>query len=139
MRLLSVCVAAGLLAAPVAIAADLTVQVKGARSDRGTIEYAVFDRAETFLDEEKAVARGEVAADMDTARFVVKGLKPGRYAVAVYHDENANGRFDQGFLGLPLEDYGFSNDATVFFSAPSFDAAAVTVGAGGATIIINLD
>jgi uncharacterized protein (DUF2141 family) len=115
------------------------VLVKGARSDKGTIEYAVYDRADTFPKDEGAIARGGVPADMEEARIVVKGLRPGRYAVAVFHDEDGDGRFDQGFLGIPLEDYGFSNNAAVFFGPPSFNDAAVTVGPDGATITIDLD
>src|SRR5260221_10400043 len=34
-------------------------------------------------------------------------------------------RFDQNFLGLPLEGYAFSQNVRPFLSAPRFDAAAV--------------
>ena len=51
-------------------------------------------------------------------------LKKKSYAIAVYHDENDNDSFDQGFLGIPLEDYAFSNNAAVFLGPPSFDDAA---------------
>ena len=37
-------------------------------------------------------------------------LAPARYAVAVYHDVNGNGRLDTVPPGLPTEPYGFSND-----------------------------
>jgi uncharacterized protein (DUF2141 family) len=115
------------------------VVVTGARSDRGTIEYGVYDRADAFPGDEGSIAGGEVPADRAGARIVVSGLKPGRYAIAVFHDENGNGAFDRGFLGIPLEDYGFSNDAPAFFGPPSFDDAAVTVGPGGTTVTIRLD
>ncbi len=72
------------------------------------------------------------------AIWVFRGLAPGRYAVAVYHDENGNGEFDQGFFGIPLEGYAFSNGATAFFSAPGFDEAAVTVGEGVTEITIEM-
>ena len=45
-------------------------------------------------------------------------LKPGRYAVAVYHDENSNRKLDRAFTGIPTEEYGFSNDARGLISAP---------------------
>jgi len=69
---------------------------------------------------------------------VFTDLAPGAYAVAAYHDENGNGEFDQGFLGLPLEGYGFSRDASGFLSAPSFSSAAVLLEEGGKTIRIRL-
>ncbi len=70
---------------------------------------------------------------------VFKGLRPGRYAVAVYHDENDNGEFDQALFGIPLEDFGFSNDATVFLGPPSFGEAQVSVPEEGARITIHMD
>jgi uncharacterized protein (DUF2141 family) len=65
-------------------------------------------------------------------------LPPGRYAVIVFHDENDNGLLDKNGLGIPIEGYGFSNNATGFFSAPSFDDAAITVGRGQASNSISL-
>ena len=58
--------------------------------------------------------------------------------MAIYHDANANRRFDKNALGLPREGFGFSNDARPVFSAPGFDAAAVTLKAPRTRIKISL-
>jgi uncharacterized protein (DUF2141 family) len=55
---------------------------------------------------------------------VFEGLKPGTYAVSVLHDENANGRLETNFLGIPREGAGISNNASPEFSAPRFNDAA---------------
>src|SRR3546814_16611886 len=47
---------------------------------------------------------------------------PGTYAIAIYHDENGDRKFDRSMLGLPEEGYGFSNNAAVVLAPPSFDA-----------------
>ena len=65
-------------------------------------------------------------------------LPPGRYAVIVIHDQNDDGRLDANALGVPTEGYGFSKDARGFLSAPSFDAAAVTIGDADESIAISL-
>ena len=57
------------------------------------------------------------------ARCDFVGIPPGTYAIIVIHDENRNGKLDTNWLGVPKEDYGFSNDAEAFLSAPSFSAA----------------
>ena len=57
----------------------------------------------------------------------------------MYHDENGNGEFDQGFLGIPLEDYGFSNGASGFLGPPSFSDAAFPLSGEGGRITIRLD
>ena len=64
---------------------------------------------------------------------------PGRYALFAMHDANANGDLDLNFLGIPIESYGFSNDAKGTVGPPSFDAAAVEVkGDVPARIVIRL-
>ena len=67
-----------------------------------------------------------------------KDLKPGRYALAVYHDENGNGEFDRTWIGLPAEGLGFSNGAWIGLGPPSFEEAAVTLKGQEQTIVIAL-
>lgn len=56
-------------------------------------------------------------------------LPPGSYAVALFHDENDNGRLDKRF-GIPTEGFGFSNNPHLWFGPPSFKAARVALTAG---------
>ena len=62
----------------------------------------------------------------------------GRYAVVAVHDENENGKLDNGLLGFGGEGYGFSNGVRPLLGWPAFDAAAVTVESD-MTIEIELD
>ncbi len=135
--------AAGLVFAMPASAADLTVEVQGLRSNGGAVHFGLYDKPGAFPDDDGRIAGTQTGIKAGIkgwrAVAVFKGLKPGRYALAVYHDENGNGEFDQFIFGLPIEDYGFSNGATVFFGPPSFEAAAVTVPAEGLRIAIRVD
>jgi len=58
---------------------------------------------------------------------VVFEVVPGRYAAALHHDANANGRMDTNLVGIPKEGYGVSNDARPRFRAPSFSDAEVRI------------
>lgn len=120
------------------MAADLTIRVVGLRSGAGDVHYAVYDKAEGFPTYEGRIAKGHVPADVGGTVMRVTGLKPGTYAVAVFHDENRNGTFDRGFLGIPLEDYGFSNNASGFLGPPSFEAAAFALDEPQTQIVIDL-
>jgi uncharacterized protein (DUF2141 family) len=62
---------------------------------------------------------------------------PGRYAVVMFHDANANGVLDLGPLG-PKEGYGFSNNLRPIISAPSLASALFPVAAGDTHITIRL-
>ena len=122
-----------------ALGAELTVEVVGLRSDDGNVHFALYDNPATFPDDEGRLRGTNVPIAGRRAVAVFKDLTPGSYAVAVFHDENANGSFDQGFLGLPLEDYGFSNDAPAFLGPPSFEQAKFAVPEKGIRITIDVD
>ena len=108
------------------------------RSGDGEVHLAVFATPATFPDSDAILAEAIVRAKAGGVYWVFTGLKPGTYALAVYHDENENREFDTGFLGIPLEGFGFSNDAPVFFGPPDFADAAVTVPGKGARITIRM-
>lgn len=119
-------------------AAELRVKVTELRSDDGGVHFALYATPESFPKADDRFAGAEVKASDRGGSWVFRDLAPGRYAVAVYHDENGNGEFDQGIFGIPLEGYAFSNGATAFFGPPGFDEAAVTVGEGVTEITIEM-
>lgn len=62
---------------------------------------------------------------------------PGVYAVATYHDLDADRRFDRR-LFLPAEPFGLSNNPRLRLRKPRFTEAAFTVGDEGASVSIAL-
>lgn len=126
---------AAILAMNLAAAANVTVQVDDVKAAQGTIMVAVYT-ADGFL--KKPVKASSAAADMAGNKIVFADLPEGDYAVAVYHDANSNGKMDSNVLGIPTEDYAFSNNAVGKFGPPKFDAAKVTVSAAGATLRVSL-
>ncbi len=119
-------------AGPVA-AADLAITIFGIRSADGLVRLAIFDRPGEFPEGAQYAAK-DVAARAVAQTVIFRNLEPGRYAVAMHHDENGNKEMDTYFFGLPTEGYGFSRDAPVFFGAPDFEEAAVTVPPKGLQI-----
>lgn len=123
---------------PAALAATLEVEIVGLASDKGDVHIALYDNPPAFPKSDGMLSETQIIPSGRKAKTVFDGVKPGRYAIAVYHDENGNHDFDQGIFGIPLEDYGFSNDAAVFLGPPSFGDAAFDVAEPGTTIKINL-
>lgn len=125
-----------LAAASQALAADLTVTVEGTRSSEGPVLFALYDSADGFPSSERRLqAQMAPAAQPGGATAVFRGLPAGRYALAVFHDANGNGKLDRNLLGMPTEAFGFSNNAMGVASAPSFEQAAVELGADRAITI----
>ena len=73
------------------------------------------------------------------ASFEFSDIKPGKYAIAVIHDENYNGKLDKNFFGIPKEGYGFSSGAEVTMSAPSFSDAEFSYDGGNLQMSISLN
>lgn len=120
------------------LAATLEVEIAGLVSDKGDVHVALYDNPDAFPDSDGMRAEAKIVPAGKRAAVTFPGLAPGRYAIAVYHDENGNHDFDQGLFGIPLEDYGFSSAAVAFFGPPSFDAAAFDVTEPETLIRIDL-
>jgi uncharacterized protein (DUF2141 family) len=101
----------------------LEVNVNGIITKEGNVHVALFREQDSFPTHGKQF-KGQVIpvkSTLVTATFM--NLKPGTYAIAVFHDRNKNGKLDKNIFGAPTESYGFSNNARSTFSAPSFSAA----------------
>ena len=134
-------VVATLLIATVTVAADLEVSVEGLRSDEGSVRVALHQRADDVqFPDGGGVAGVFRPAEPGAVRIVFVDLPPGDYAVAAFHDADGDGELGTNILGIPIEGYGFSNDARGFMGPPSFDAAAITVGAddGVLSIVVKI-
>ncbi|MBL4858826.1 MAG: DUF2141 domain-containing protein, partial [Erythrobacter sp.] len=64
-----------------------------------------------------------VDAREGTLTLTFRGVKPGRYAIALLHDENSNGKADRALGMMPKEGFGFSRDAPVRMGPPAFSDA----------------
>lgn len=120
--------------------ATLVVEVTGLKDDRGTLHAALYASEDGFPTQpEKALRQSDVPISGGRARVVFEGLPPGGYAVAAYHDENGNGKLDTGFLGIPTEGLGATNDAKGFMGPPSFEKARVEVPAGDRHVVVRVN
>lgn len=123
-------------------AAEVVVVFEGLSSDHGEVHVDLF--AEAHAGNFPYAERGALSAIHKPTRGVRAGgagialgeLPPGRYALFAMHDANGNGDLDRNLIGLPTEDYGFSNGAAGRVRPPSFDDAAVVVPATGPTRIV---
>ncbi len=125
--------------APATMGAPVGIEIVGVRSASGNIEIAVYDSAESFLEDGLSIATATIRAADGVTIGELLGLPAGHYAIAVFHDENANNEFDTNFIGLPVEGYGFSNDAAVFLGPPEYEDAAVEITPDGVTLVVNLN
>lgn len=130
-RCIQTLMSAALLAGTAATsAATLTLNVIGVEKPEGALMIAVFDSAEAFDNGGDAVRGLRIDVDSDTVTVAVEDLPPGRYAVKMYHDANANGEMDTNMMGMPSESYGFSGNKGRF-GPPPFKEAVIDVTEDG--------
>ena len=107
---------------------NVSVTVSGLRSAKGQVLACLTAQPRAFPDcaKDPASHKLAVAVGTEAVRLDFGAVSPGRYAIALLHDENGNGKADMA-LFMPREGFGFSRDAPVRFGPPRFDAAAFVV------------
>ena len=106
--------------------ATVILKVTGLRSEKGQVRIAVFNSSEKWLGEEP-VYSSTINVDGQSVTWKLNDVPHGDYGIAVFHDENKNGKMDKNFLGIPLEPYGFSNNVRVTFGPPNWDRSKFVV------------
>ena len=120
-------------------AVRLRVKVTGARRVAGNITMSLYgEDGAVFLKHHGWIAQTRVTLTRPGADACFAVSSPGTYAVAVFHDENDNHRLDTNFLGLPVEGYGFSNNAAISLGPPAFAAVRFTAKPGDNAVPITL-
>lgn len=106
----------------------VTVTVTDIRSSEGVVR-ACLTLSEKKFPKCSGAADGHnlVVPSSGTVTIEFKNVKPGRYAIAVLHDENNNNKADRALLFMPKEGFGFSRDAKVRMGPPKFKSAAFDV------------
>lgn len=115
--------------------APVRVSVTNVATQQGFVMAALYDESAWGG---RAVAVARAPASAETVALVLQAPTPGRYAVRLFHDVDADGALDANLMGIPSEPFGFSNNAPVQFGPPAFAAAAFDVAAGGADQSIAL-
>ncbi len=139
-RLLFSLTAAFTVSVPTALCAEIEVSVHSIRSDKGKIMVALHggENTKQFPNEEGAIAMQWAKASQGARNFVFRDLPQGEFAIALYHDENDNGRLDKGLMGIPKEGFGFSRNAKATFGPPNFTKTAVELTSEDETLAIDV-
>jgi len=124
------------------VAASLKITVKTPAHSHGNVAYLVFSSPSGFPnDKAKAIRSGFVEPAPGQNEVVVDvqpPLPPGRYAVSAYQDLNGNRRLDTGWLGIPTEPVGVSNNPQLHFGPPRFEECVFVLAQTNRSILIRL-
>ncbi|WP_210493344.1 DUF2141 domain-containing protein [Microvirga antarctica] len=115
-------------------AATLVIRAEGVASQQGMVYAGICD---TSFDEATCPYKDRAAAKAGTVEMRIRNVRPGSYAIAVFHDISGDGKLNRNFIGLPNEPYGFSNDVGRR-GAPDFKRALIEVKEPVTTITVPI-
>lgn len=117
----------------------LIVTAIGLRDSKGLLAITLYeDIPSKFLAHHGSLYVGRVQAVAGSTRACIFVPRPGVYALALYHDENANQKFDRTTIGFPAEGYGFSNNPPTLVGLPSFRSVRLNIPRTGLATTVQM-
>ena len=102
---------------------ELIVVINGFDNDEGVVKIALSDTQEDYEAHDEAFRTGESGINQKRAVWIFEKIPFGEYAIKIYHDEDSDNELNTNFLGMPTEEYGFSNNARGSFGPASWEDA----------------
>jgi uncharacterized protein (DUF2141 family) len=114
----------------------LTIQVNKVQK-KGTLYVSVCTKSSEWSSNGKYTFKYKPVLGQAN-NFEINTIPNGNYAIALYQDQNGNGKLDTNFFGIPTEPYAFSNNKAPVFSEPSFEDCKFLFNKQSQQISINL-
>ena len=92
----------------------------------GRVKIGIYDAA-GFPVVEKAVAGIDLEVNGSSVDYVFDKFPVGKYAIAVFQDENMDNKLNKNLFGVPKEPYGFSKNKYGKLGPPDFEDVAFEV------------
>ncbi|PVX52087.1 uncharacterized protein (DUF2141 family) [Balneicella halophila] len=105
----------------------ITLKITNIESTEGKVFVSLFNKEKGFLEDGGSISKELININGSKASHVFENLPDGDYAIAIYHDENMDGKCNKNWMGIPKEGYGFSTNFKPKLAAPSFDQIKVKV------------
>lgn len=102
----------------------LQVKIEGVQASKGKVYLAMYCKEENFLDEKITCRRAVITLPEEgSCIYNITDLSFGKYAIAVYQDQNNNVKMDNNVFGIPNEPFGFSNNPGAKWRKPKYQDA----------------
>jgi len=116
----------------------LVVNFVGLQSNKGKVKVALCNSSTNYDDHKSPYIGRDIKIENNKAVIEFDQLPYGEYAIKAFHDEDENDDLNTNFLGIPTEDYGFSNNARGMFGPPSWEKAKLKLNSAKKVIEVIL-
>lgn len=116
-----------------------TVVISNLENVKGNLYIGWYNESSTFRINDKAIYRKKISVNNQREISTdFNNIPNGKYAIAVFLDENENYKLDRNIFGIPKEKYGFSNNILPALRPATFDESAFELDKQNLVIYINL-
>ncbi|MFY0600673.1 MAG: DUF2141 domain-containing protein [Cyclobacteriaceae bacterium] len=116
----------------------LKIIIKNFSSSNGKVKVGLYNSKENYMGSFFMYDDAEVM-DEKEVELIFENVPSGEYAFSIYHDENNNGELDKNIVGIPTEDYAFSNNANGRFGPPKYEECVFKVDQNLVVQTININ
>ncbi len=117
------------------LATQILIEVYGLENLDGDLFIAINNSSEQFISNTECYRDTIIDVTSNDMIVSIEDVISGTYAVSVFHDENKDGELNLGFLNIPEEGFGFSNNPAIGFSQPTFNDCEFVVEEGQSMIV----
>ena len=115
------------------------VKISNIGKRKGDLYIGWYNDPTSFRINEKAIYREKIVVNNQTELTIVfKNIPKGKYAIAVFLDENGNYELDRNIFGIPQEKYGFSNNILPALRPATFEESIFEINKPESLINIKL-
>lgn len=116
-----------------------TVVISNLENVKGNLYIGWYNESSTFRINDKDIYRKKISVNNQREISTdFNNIPNGKYAIAVFLDENENYKLDRNIFGIPKEKYGFSNNILPALRPATFDESAFELDKQNLVIYINL-
>ncbi len=133
-RLLFLATITSLLVTTTAFASTVEFNINGVNDDSSKLYVQIFKGEENYQNGNAESATITKAKD-GKASISFTNLDKGDYALRFFHDQNNNGKLETNLFGMPVEGYGFSNNAKPNFGPVSYQQIKFSVSEDDSKVV----
>ncbi len=101
--------------------ANIQLTVQNINGTEGQLVIGLFDNPENFKDKTNPYRANKVAISDSLIFYTFSDIPNGKYAIAVFHDENGDGMVNTKSMKIPIEGVGVSGKKAGKLRPPKFE------------------
>lgn len=116
----------------------IEIHIQKLRNNNGYVRIALYTSSDTFCKKGKEFRAIVIKPKEKKVIVHISEIPFGEYAIALYHDENNDDKFNKGLFNIVFrERFGFSNNIRPIFTSPEFEKTKFFLGSEFQSITIT--